>query len=85
MPLEMGLWRVDGGEPHRLDPPGVPREQQLEDMLENLIADSEADALFDLAAVDWKGLEDAFKQGRPRTAAQRLRSLLSRVSRHLCA
>jgi type I restriction enzyme R subunit len=33
--------------------------------------------LFDLAAVDWKGLEEAFKQGRPRTAAERLRSLLS--------
>src|SRR5207248_5066574 len=30
-----------------------------------------------LAAVDWKALENAFKQGRPRTAAQRLRSLLS--------
>jgi type I restriction enzyme, R subunit len=27
--------------------------------------------------VDWNGLEDAFKQGRPRTAAQRLRTLLS--------
>jgi len=27
--------------------------------------------------VDWKGLEEAFKQGRPRTAAERLRSLLS--------
>ena len=27
--------------------------------------------------MDWKGLEEAFKQGRPRTAAQRLRSLLS--------
>lgn len=34
MPLEMGLWRVDGGEPHRLGPLGVPRERQLEDMLE---------------------------------------------------
>jgi type I restriction enzyme, R subunit len=30
-----------------------------------------------LGAIDWNGLEDAFKQGRPRTAAQRLRSLLS--------
>jgi hypothetical protein len=27
--------------------------------------------------VDWKGLEEAFKQRRPRTAAQRLRSLVS--------
>jgi type I restriction enzyme R subunit len=44
---------------------------------EYLIPDSDADALFDLGAVDWSGLEDAFKQGRPRTAAQRLRSLLS--------
>lgn len=44
---------------------------------EYLIPDSDAEALFDLGAVDWKGLEEAFKQGRPRTAAQRLRSLLS--------
>jgi type I restriction enzyme R subunit len=43
----------------------------------NLIPESEAKALFDLAAVDWQGLQEAFKQGRPRTAAQRLRSLLS--------
>jgi len=42
-----------------------------------LIPDSEAEALFDLAAVDWKGLDETFKQGRPRTATQRLRSLLS--------
>jgi type I restriction enzyme R subunit len=55
-------------------------EQLLDESVaahEYLIPDSEADALFDLAAVDWKGLEDAFRQGRPRTAAQRLRSLLS--------
>jgi type I restriction enzyme R subunit len=44
---------------------------------EYLIPESDAEALFDLGAVDWKGLEEAFKQGRPRTAAQRLRSLLS--------
>jgi type I restriction enzyme, R subunit len=42
-----------------------------------LIPGSDADALFDLGAVDWLGLEEAFKQGRPRTAAQRLRLLLS--------
>ena len=42
-----------------------------------LIPASEADALFDLAGVNWEGLEEAFKQGRPRTAAERLRSLLS--------
>ena len=41
-----------------------------------MIPDSEAQSLFDLGAVDWKGLEDAFKQVRPRTAARRLRSLL---------
>jgi type I restriction enzyme R subunit len=55
-------------------------EQLLDESVaaqEYLIPESDADALFDLAAVDWKGLEDAFKQGRPRTAAQRLRSLLS--------
>ncbi|MBV9524434.1 MAG: DUF91 domain-containing protein, partial [Candidatus Dormibacteraeota bacterium] len=34
MPLEMALWRVDGGNPVRLSPQGVPLEQQLEDMLE---------------------------------------------------
>jgi type I restriction enzyme R subunit len=55
-------------------------EQLLDESVaanEYLIPASEADALFDLAAVDWDGLEEAFKQGRPRTAAQRLRSLLS--------
>jgi type I restriction enzyme R subunit len=44
---------------------------------EYLIPESDAEALFDLGTVDWVGLEEAFKQGRPRTAAQRLRSLLS--------
>ena len=55
-------------------------EQLLDESVaanEYLIPESEAKALFDLGAVDWKGLEEAFKQGRPRTAAQRLRSLLS--------
>ena len=55
-------------------------EQLLDESVaaqEYLIPESEAEALFDLATVDWKGLEEAFKQGRPRTAAQRLRSLLS--------
>ena len=55
-------------------------EQLLDESVaanEYLIPASDADALFDLAAVDWNGLEEAFKQGRPRTAVQRLRSLLS--------
>lgn len=55
-------------------------EQLLDESVaahEYLIPDSEAEALFDLGAVDWNGLQEAFKQGRPRTAAQRLRSLLS--------
>ena len=55
-------------------------EQLLDESVaanEYLIPESDAEALFDLGAVDWKGLEEAFKQGRPRTAAQRLRSLLS--------
>jgi type I restriction enzyme R subunit len=55
-------------------------EQLLDESVaahEYLIPESEAESLFDLGAVDWKGLEEAFKQGRPRTAAQRLRSLLS--------
>ena len=42
-----------------------------------LISESDAEALFDLGKVNWEGLQEAFKQGRPRTAAQRLRSLLS--------
>jgi type I restriction enzyme, R subunit len=55
-------------------------EQLLDESVaaqEYLIPASEAEALFDLATVDWNGLPAAFKQGRPRTAAQRLRSLLS--------
>jgi type I restriction enzyme R subunit len=55
-------------------------EQLLDESVaaqEYLIPQSQTDPLFDLAAVDWKALEEAFKQGRPRTAAQRLRSLLS--------
>jgi type I restriction enzyme R subunit len=55
-------------------------EQLLDESIaanEYLIPENEAEALFDLGAVDWAGLEAAFKQGRPRTAAQRLRSLLS--------
>ncbi|MHB8503527.1 MAG: type I restriction endonuclease subunit R [Candidatus Acidiferrales bacterium] len=55
-------------------------EQLLDESVaarEYLIPESDAEALFDLGAMDWKGLEEAFKQGRPRTAAQRLRSLLS--------
>jgi type I restriction enzyme, R subunit len=55
-------------------------EQLLDESIaanEYLIPGGDAEALFDLGAVDWDGLEEAFKQGRPRTAAQRLRSLLS--------
>jgi type I restriction enzyme R subunit len=55
-------------------------EQLLDESVaaqEYLIPPSEAKALFDLGAVDWTALEDAFRQGRPRTAAQRLRSLLT--------
>ena len=40
-------------------------------------SESETKALFDLAAVDWGTIQEAFNKGRPRTAAQRLRSLLS--------
>lgn len=55
-------------------------EQLLDESVaaqEYLIPASEAEALFDLATLNWRGLEQAFRQGRPRTAAQRLRSLLS--------
>jgi hypothetical protein len=34
MPLEVGLWRVDGDKPVRLTAKGVPLEQQLETMIE---------------------------------------------------
>jgi type I restriction enzyme R subunit len=45
-------------------------EQLLDESVaaqEYLISASEAKALFDLATVDWTGLQEAFKQGRPRT------------------
>jgi len=35
MTFEMGLWRVDDGQPRKLSAMGIPREQQLEDMLVN--------------------------------------------------
>jgi type I restriction enzyme R subunit len=41
------------------------------------IPENEAEALFDLGAVDWEAVRKAFNHGRPHTAAQRLRSLLS--------
>src|SRR4051812_46996006 len=34
MPLEVGLWRVDGEKPVRVTPKGVPLESQLETMIE---------------------------------------------------
>ena len=55
-------------------------EQLLDESVaadEYLIPAADADALFDLAAVDWDHVQGAFQKGRPRTAAQRLRSLLS--------
>ena len=55
-------------------------EQLLDESVaarEYLIPESEAEALFDLGAVNWEALQKAFSEGRPRTAAQRLRSLLS--------
>jgi type I restriction enzyme R subunit len=55
-------------------------EQLLDESVaaqEYLIPASEAEGLFDLATVDWEKLEEAFKRGRPRTAAERVRSLLS--------
>ena len=49
-------------------------EQLLDESVaahEYLIPDSDAEALFDLGTVDWKGLEEAFKQGgrAPRRSA----------------
>jgi type I restriction enzyme, R subunit len=55
-------------------------EQLLDESVaarEYLIPESDAEALFDLGAVNWEALQKAFSEGRPRTAAQRLRSLLS--------
>ena len=34
MPLEVGLWRGDGGTPVKVTPSGVPLESQLERMVE---------------------------------------------------
>ncbi len=34
MPLEVALWRVDGGKPVKMTPTGVPMESQLESMIE---------------------------------------------------
>lgn len=34
MPLEVGLWRVDGAKPVKMTPSGVPMESQLEAMIE---------------------------------------------------
>ena len=62
-------------------------EQLLDESVaanEYLIPKTEADDLFDLAAVNWQELEAAFKGGRPRTAAQRLRSMLSAQITALC-
>ena len=59
----------------------IGRIQQLLDesvaAQEYLIPAAEAEALFDLSTVDWAGIEEAFNAGRKRTAAERLRSLLS--------
>src|SRR4051812_35512137 len=35
MPLEVGLWRVDGAKPIRITPSGGPLESQLEQMIES--------------------------------------------------
>src|SRR3954447_23534376 len=35
MPLEVGLWRVDGAKPEKITPSGVPLESQLEVMIES--------------------------------------------------
>jgi hypothetical protein len=43
-----------------------------------VISDSEAQGLLDLNSVDWEALQEAFGKGRPRTAAQRLKSLLGK-------
>lgn len=55
-------------------------EQLLDESIaanQYLIPASDAAGLYDLSTVDWSALEEAFKQGRPRTAAQRMRSLLA--------
>ncbi|TDB92520.1 DUF91 domain-containing protein [Actinomadura sp. 7K534] len=35
MPVEVGLWRVDGGKPQRMSSTGIEREKQLEDLIEH--------------------------------------------------
>jgi hypothetical protein len=35
VPVEVGLWRVDGGKPQRMSSTGIEREKQLEDLIEH--------------------------------------------------
>ncbi|WP_127550624.1 endonuclease NucS domain-containing protein [Actinoplanes sp. OR16] len=79
MPMELGLWRVDG-EPVRLSPVGVPLEKTLEDLIERdpdilgeplmIIGRQVPTAhgkILDLLAVDGSGVLHAIELKRDRT------------------
>ncbi len=54
--------------------------QLLDDSIaseEYVISPGDVEALFDLGAVDWKKIQETYNKGRRRTAAERLRALLS--------
>jgi type I restriction enzyme, R subunit len=59
-------------------------QAQIEQLLDESVAanayairEDRAEYIFDLNDVSWESLNEIFKSGRPRTAAQRLKSLLS--------
>lgn len=81
MPLEVGLWRVDGGTPLRITSSGVPLEKQLEQMIEAdptilgaplLLIGRQVPTSYgtfiDLLAVDDEGRLHVLKLKRNRTA-----------------
>jgi hypothetical protein len=80
MPLEVGLWRVDGDKPVKLEPKGVPLESQLEKMIEDdpgilgtqlLLIGRQVPTAFgkfiDLLAVDDEGALHVLELKRDRT------------------
>ncbi|MCY1138114.1 endonuclease NucS [Actinoplanes sp. Pm04-4] len=79
MPMELGLWRVDG-QPARLSPVGVPLEKTLEDLIEHdpdilgeplMIVGRQVPTahgkVVDLLAVDSEGVVHAIELKRDRT------------------
>lgn len=80
MPVEMGIWRMDGDRPHRLSPTTMPTEVMLEEFLEkdpSLLGDrllvigrqvrTPYQKLIDLLAVDAEGNLHVLELKRDRT------------------